>query len=66
MKTALFSYDANKEVTENFADKLIWRMDKVISQMSTDNYQYIRTKDWVEFSKLWVKENREIITKEIG
>ncbi len=65
MKIALSSYGADREVTENFADKLIWRMDKVISQMSKDNYQYDRTKEWVEFSKLWVRENREIITKEI-
>ena len=66
MKTALKSYSANKSIKQNFADKLIWRMDKVIQQMSKDNYQYKRTKEWVEFSKLWVEENRELITKEIG
>ena len=65
MKIALSFYGADREVRENFADKLIWRMDKVISQMSKDNYQYDRTKDWVEFSKLWVRENRKIITKDI-
>ena len=66
MHAALNAYQADNEITENFADKLIWRMDKVISQMPPDNYQYERTKDWVEFSKIWVEENREKITKEIG
>lgn len=66
MKTALASYKASKEITKNFTEKLIWRMDKVILEMPENNYQYRRTKDWVEFSKLWVKENNKIITKDIG
>ncbi len=66
MKTALSVYGADKQSLCNFADKLIWRMDKVLAEMSLDNYQYERTKDWVTFSKLWVEENREMITKEIG
>lgn len=28
---------------------LVWRMDKVLRDMSPNNYQYERTKDWVEF-----------------
>ena len=66
MKAALAAYGADSETRKNFADKLIWRMDKVIAEMAPDNYQYEKTKDWVEFSKLWVEQNREIITKEIG
>lgn len=66
MKTALFAYGADSKTRKNFADKLIWRIDKVIAEMSPDNYQYEKTKDWVEFSKLWVQQNRKIITKEIG
>lgn len=66
MKTALFVYDADAGTRKNFADKLIWRMDKVIAEMAPDNYQYEKTKDWVEYSKLWVEQNREIIAKEIG
>ena len=41
-------------------------MDKVLAEMSRDNYQYEWTKDWVAFSKLWVEKNRKVITKEIG
>ena len=66
MKTALSAYGANRETLSDFAEKLIWRMDKVLIEMPADNYQYERTKDWVDFSKLWVKNNRKIITKEIG
>ncbi|HBP10067.1 MAG TPA: hypothetical protein DD629_07830 [Treponema sp.] len=66
MKTALSAYNADKKTLANFADKLIWRMEKVISQMSPQNFQYVRTKNWVEFSKLWVQENRIKLIGEIG
>ena len=66
MKTALSAYNADKKTLANFADKLIWRMEKVISQMSPQNFQYVRTKNWVEFSKLWVQENRIKLIEEIG
>lgn len=66
MKTALDAYGANSETLQDFADKLIMRMDRVIAEMSPDNYQYEKTKEWVNFSKLWVEQNRERITKEIG
>lgn len=66
MKAALFAYDVDVETREKFADKLIWRMDKVIAEMPPKNYQYEKSKDWVEFSKLWVEQNRAIIAKEIG
>ncbi|WP_296706499.1 phosphotransferase [Treponema sp. UBA7570] len=66
MKTALSAYNADKKTLANFADKLIWRMEKVISQMSPQNFQYERTKNWVEFSKLWVQENRIKLIGEIG
>lgn len=66
MKKALSAYGADQITLSGFADKLIWRMDKVIYEMSPDNYQYERTKDWVAFSKLWVEENRELIARGIG
>ena len=59
-------YGADQNTRKNFADKLIYRMDKVISDMLPDNYQYSRTKDWVSFSKLWVEQNRKQITEGIG
>ena len=66
MKTALSVYGADGKTLSGFVDKLIWRMDKVLAEMSRDNYQYEWTKDWVAFSKLWVEKNRKVITKEIG
>lgn len=47
MKTALSFYGNVSGMTDHFADKLIWRMDKVIMDMDPKNYQYKRTKDWV-------------------
>ena len=66
MKSVLTVYRADKQTLRGFADKLIWRMNKVVADMSFDNYQYERTKDWVNFSKIWVEQNRRIITEEIG
>lgn len=66
MKSALTIYRADEQTLREFADKLIWRMNKVIADMSPDNYQYERTKNWVAFSKIWVDQNRERITEEIG
>ena len=66
MKTALTAYGADKQTLLDFADKLTWRMDKVVNDMPITNYQFKRTKDWVAFSKLWIKENRNLITEEIG
>ena len=66
MQSALTIYGADQNTRKNFADKLIYRMDKVISDMLPDNYQYSRTKDWVSFSKLWVEQNRKPITEGIG
>lgn len=45
MKAALNAYRADEQTLCGFADKLIWRMDKVIADMAPDNYQYERTKD---------------------
>ncbi len=42
------------------------RLNKVVADMSPDNYQYERTKDWVNFSKIWIEQNRGRITEEIG
>lgn len=66
MKAALASYGADAGTCLAFSDKLAWRMDKVLHDMSPNNYQYERTKDWIDFSKLWVEENRNVITQEIG
>ena len=66
MKTALSVYGADRDTMTNFADKLIWRMDKVLQEMPPDNKQFERTKDWVEYSKEWVKYNRINIAEEIG
>lgn len=66
MRAALVAYGADKDTLRSFADKLIWRMNKVVSDMASDNYQYERTKEWVDFSKTWVKQNRDAIQEKIG
>lgn len=66
MKKSLRAYGADSETLYDFAHKLLWRMDKVIAEMSKDNYQYERTREWVAFSKIWVYENRIEIKNEIG
>lgn len=66
MRAALVAYGADKDTLRSFADKLIWRMNKVVSDMASDNYQYERTKEWVDFSKIWVKQNRDAIQEKIG
>ena len=63
---AIDSYGADTETRSGFADKLLWRMDKVFTEMPKANYQHERTKEWVEFSKKWVIENKEQITEIIG
>lgn len=65
MKKSLHAYGADSETLYDFAHKLLWRMDKVIAEMSKDNYQYERTREWVAFSKVWVYENRIEIKNEI-
>lgn len=66
MKSALAVYRADEQTLRGFADKLIWRMNKVVAEMPPDNDRYERTKDWVDFSKIWVEQNRRRITEEIG
>ena len=66
MKSALAVYRADEQTLRGFADKLIWRMNKAVADMSPDNFQYERTKDWVNFSKIWVEQNCGRITEEIG
>lgn len=66
MKSALAVYRVDEQTLRGFADKLIWRMNKAAADMSPDNFQYERTKDWVNFSKIWVEQNRGRITEEIG
>lgn len=63
MKMALKTYGTDETITENLAEKLIWRMDKVKNEMEENNYQYARTCEWVEFSKIWVVDNKEKINK---
>ena len=65
MKSALTVYRADEQTLHGFADKRIWRMDKAVADMSPDNFQYERTKDWVKFSKIRIEQNRSRITKEI-
>ena len=42
MKLALKAYDVDDNTINNFADKLIWRMQKVIDNMDVKNPQYLK------------------------
>jgi len=66
MKKALFSYGADEHTKTDFADKLIWRMDKALAETPITGRHYAKIKDWVEFSKLWVIENKMNIKNNIG
>lgn len=58
---ALKAYGADDNTRMDFSDKLLWRMNKVINDMPPENYQYMRTCEWVEFSKLWVNKSKNEI-----
>lgn len=61
MELCLKAYGLNKSILRNFAEKLIWRMQKVINDMDIKNPQYQKTKKWVEYSQKWVGKNKEKI-----
>lgn len=63
LKAALSAYRADRDTLCDFSEKLIWRMNKVVADMSPDNYQYERTKEWVDYSKIWVENNRKFISE---
>lgn len=63
IQQALYFYGPDKSLQNDFPDKLIWRMHKVLDTMDQTNRQYPRTKEWVEFSTLWVQDNRHKITE---
>lgn len=63
IKYILDVYDADFYTRNNFSEKLIWRMDKLMKEIDPNNYQYNRIKKWVDFSKEWVIENSDSINK---
>jgi len=66
MHKALEAYGADVETKSNFAEKLIWKMDKRLEETSKTHLEYEKIKEWVEFSKLWVVENKKEISCLIG
>jgi len=66
MQKALLSYGVDELTKADFADKLLWRMDKVLAETPTTSQYYARIKGWVEFSKQWVIDNEASIRNSIG
>ena len=66
MQKALDAYGADIEMKSDFAEKLLWKMDKRLEDTKKINLEYIKIKEWVEFSKLWVIENKIKIKELIG
>lgn len=63
IKTALEAYGVDTDTIENFTDKLILRMQRVIDEMDVKNPQYLKTKEWVKYSQEWVGKNKDKINQ---
>lgn len=60
-------YNPNDEVREDFVSKMKKVMDskqqEAKEKYGRDSKEYIRIYEWAEWSKIWVRFNRDIITK---
>lgn len=60
-------YNPNDKVRKDFVDKMKKVMDskqqEAKEKYGRDSKEYIRIYEWVEWSKIWVRFNRDIITK---
>lgn len=60
-------YNPNDKVRKNFVDKMKEVMDSKQQEAKyiygRGSKEYIRIYEWVEWSKIWVRFNRDIITK---
>ena len=60
-------YNPSDEVRKDFVDKMKKVMDSKQEEAKKiygrDSKEYIRIYEWVEWSKIWVRFNRDIITK---
>jgi hypothetical protein len=66
MEEMLNVYDADEETRQNFAEKLIKRMEMCEKALSITNPYYGRTLQWITYSKKWVLKNEIQIKKIIG
>lgn len=55
----------NINIDDNIKKYFINRMNKVVDNMSLSNYQYIKTKQWVDYCKNWIEKNWKIINSEL-
>lgn len=66
MSSALKAYGADETTKQDFADKLIQRMNRVLEETDETRTDYDRVKEWVQDSIRWVEKNNKKIKNEIG
>ena len=65
MSSALKAYGADATTKHDFADKLIQRMNRVLSETDLSRNDYDKVKEWVQYSIRWVEKNNKIIQNKI-
>jgi len=66
MSSALRAYGADETTKHDFADKLIQRMNRVLTEADISRNEYDKVKEWVQYSIRWVEKNKKIIQNKIG
>jgi thiamine kinase-like enzyme len=66
MSSALNAYGADDTTKHDFANKLIKRMNRVLTETDKSRRDYEKIKEWVQYSIQWVEKNRKNIQTEIG
>lgn len=66
MNKALNVYGADEKAKQDFTDKLIKRMTRVLDETDTSRVDYERVKEWVQDSIQWVEKNKNAIKRKIG
>ena len=66
MNKALNVYGADEKTKQDFSDKLIQRMIRVLDETDESRTDYARVREWVQDSIRWVEKNKNIIKNEIG
>jgi len=66
MRSALNAYGADETTKHDFANKLIKRMNRVLTETDKSRKDYEKIKEWVQYSIRWVEKNKIAIQNEIG
>ncbi len=66
MNKALNVYGADEKTKQDFSDKLVQRMMRVLDETDVSRTDYERVREWVKDSIRWVEKNKNAIKNEIG